>query len=215
MDRLCLCAFMHVCVCTNVRVSWRIFCAVMIKQFCFCIRTKSDRLCVCLCEHDSRCLIRDFPSEKCGKGAYYSPYLSPHIWCIEMCFVFLINATWGSSDLKLTHSPDCIWENMSESRCTVKFVGSMSQPRALMDSLRATYLGLISPPPLLLFCYPSFSLCPLMCLDHCWGLCMLKWFSYVIRNHRGNKALTFPCFHLHLIRVLHMLRFLPEIKYLV
>ena len=41
---------------------------------------------------------------------------------------------------------------------------------------------------------PLLSLCPLMHLDHCWGLCMLKWFSYIIRNHGGDKALTFPVF---------------------
>lgn len=106
----------------------------------------------------------------------------------------------GVTDLKShremqLHKLYCIWEiwGLYESRCSAKLVGYESQSRALMNSLHAS-LCLTFPSLHLLLRFPSPSSCPLMHLDQCWGLCILKWFSYVIRSHRGNKALTFSLF---------------------
>lgn len=105
-----------------------------------------------------------------------------------------------------------IW-GVCGNRCTAKFVGYVSQSRALMDSLHASLCLIFSSLHLPLR-YASLFLCPLMHLDHCWGLCMLKWFSYVIRSHRGNKALTFPYFcSLFLIQSRSLTCFFSSLKW--
>lgn len=91
-----------------------------------------------------------------------------------LCVFLVIDATWGSSDLIENPQLEAVAQALlylrkHESRCPAKFVGSVSQSRAPMDSLHAS-LSLIFPSLHLLFCYPSLSLCPLMHLDHCWGL---------------------------------------------
>lgn len=175
-----VCFHVHVCMCTYVNVSWRIFwCFIMIKQFCFFVWTNTD--CVFVCVSMTHIVwLKIFLQKNLSWDAYSSSYCTPHIWCTEIWKIQVVFCVYDKCNLgqqlwvdrNLTARCSCtsltVFENIwvCESRCTAKFVGCVSQSTALMDSLHAS-LGLIFSPLHLLLPCAVLSLCPLMHLDHC------------------------------------------------